>query len=82
MISRDEFIEAMYNENIGTGVHYLSLHLHPYYKETFGFKYDDFPNSAYISDRTISLPFSTKLTDNDVQDVIAAVTKILNHYKK
>ena len=81
-ISRDEFIEAMYNKNIGTGVHYVSLHLHPYYKERFGFQDDDFPNSTYISDRTISLPFSTKLTDKDVQDVIKAVINILKHNKK
>jgi len=43
---------------------------------------DDFPNSAYISERTISLPFSAKLTDNDVQDVIKGVTKVFNYYKK
>ena len=81
-ISRDEFMQELFRENIGTGVHYISLHLHPYYKETFGFKQDDFPNSDYISKRTVSIPFSAKLTDKDVEDVIEGVTKILNHYKK
>jgi len=81
-ISRDEFIQKLFEENIGTGVHYISLHLQPYYKETFGFKQDDFPNSNYISERTVSIPFSAKLTDKDVKDVIEGVTKILNHYKK
>ncbi|MGI0027450.1 MAG: DegT/DnrJ/EryC1/StrS family aminotransferase, partial [Nitrosopumilaceae archaeon] len=81
-ISRDEFIEALQRENVGIGIHFVSLHLHPYYKENFGFKHDDFPNAAYISDRTVSLPFSAKLTDNDVQDVIKAVTKVLDYYKK
>ncbi len=81
-ISRDEFIDALKQENIGTGVHFISLHLQPYYKENFGFKSDDFTNSTYISDRTISLPFSAKLTDDEVQDVIKAVKKVLNHYKK
>jgi len=78
-ISRDEFMNALQKENIGTGVHYISLHLQPYYKETFGFKEDDFPNAAYISERTISIPFSAKLTEKDTQDVINAITKVINH---
>jgi len=81
-ISRDEIIDALKRENIGSSVHFISLHLQPYYIEKFGFKMDDFPNSAYISERTISLPLSAKLTDNDVQDVIKGVTKVLNYYKK
>jgi len=81
-ISRDEFMQELFRENIGTGVHYISLHLHPYYKDTFGFKKDDFPNSDYISERTVSIPFSAKLTDQDVDDVIEGVTKVLNNNKK
>jgi len=77
-ISRDEFMNALQRENIGTGVHYISLHLQPYYKETFGFNENDFPNSAYISKRTVSIPFSAKLTEIDVQDVIDATTKVIN----
>jgi len=78
-ISRDEIIEKLFKENIGSGVHYRSLHLHEYYRENYGFKHDDFPNSSYISDRTISLPLSPKLTNDDVQDVIQALKKVLNH---
>jgi len=81
-ITRDEFMQELHKENIGTGVHYISLHLQPYYKETYGYKYDDFPNAAYISDRTVSIPFSAKLTDKDVQDVINAVDQVLIHNKK
>jgi len=80
--SRDEFMSALRRENIGTGVHYISLHLQTYYKETFGFKKDDFPNSAYISERTVSIPFSAKLTEKDVQDVIDAIAKVINHNMK
>jgi dTDP-4-amino-4,6-dideoxygalactose transaminase len=72
-ISRDEFQDRLHRMNIGTGVHFISLHLHPYYKELFGFQPDDFPNSHYVSERTISLPLSAKLTDKDVEDVILAV---------
>jgi len=81
-ISRDEFMSELRKENIGTGVHYISLHLQDYYKETFGFKRDDFPNSAYISERTISIPFSAKLTEKDVQDVVDAVIKVVKRNMK
>ena len=77
-ISRDEFLGEIVRENIGVGVHFISLHLQPYFKETFGLKKDDFPNSAFISERTVSIPFSAKLTEKDVQDVINAITKVLN----
>jgi dTDP-4-amino-4,6-dideoxygalactose transaminase len=81
-LSRDDIMNALYKENIGTGIHYISLHLHEYYVKRFGFKKDDYPNAAYVSDRTISLPLSAKLADQDVSDVINAVTKILNYYRK
>ena len=79
---RDTIQQALYQENIGTGIHFISLHLHPYYQKTFGFKKDDFPNAAYVSERTISLPFSSKLSNEDVDDVIKALTKVLTQYKK
>ena len=75
--TRDDVLAALTKENIGVGVHYLALHTHPYYAETYGLQPDDFPNAQFISDRTLSLPFSAKLTDADVADVIAAVQKVL-----
>jgi len=77
-IDRDTFQQALFEENIGTGIHFSALHLHDYYRKTFGFKKGDFPNAEYISERTISLPFSSALTDQDVSDVIFAVKEILN----
>ena len=79
---RDTIQQALYAENIGTGIHFISLHLHPYYQETFGYKRSDYPNATYVSDRTISLPLSAKLTDEDVTDVINAVTKVLTNHTK
>jgi len=81
-ITRDQFMDALHKENIGTGVHYIALHLHPYYSEKYDLKRGMFPNAEYISDRTVSLPLSAKLTDGDVENVIEAVHKILNHYAK
>lgn len=77
-ITRDEFLDKMTAKNIGVGVHYIALHLHPYYKEEFGYAKGDFPNAEWISKRTVSLPLSAKLTDSDVGDVIEAVVEILD----
>jgi dTDP-4-amino-4,6-dideoxygalactose transaminase len=76
-IKRDEFLAKMTAKNIGVGVHYIALHLHPYYRKTYGYKPGDFPNAEWISKRTVSLPLSPKLSDKDVGDVVAAVRSIL-----
>jgi dTDP-4-amino-4,6-dideoxygalactose transaminase len=69
----------MHQLNIGTGVHYLGVHLHPYYRETFGYKPEDFPNSTWVSERTASIPLSPKLSNQDVEDVISAVHNVLGY---
>jgi len=76
-VSRDEFMNEMARRNIGVGVHYLALHLHPFYQHAYGYRPGDFPNAEWISERTVSIPLSAKLTDEDVQDVIEAVKGIL-----
>jgi dTDP-4-amino-4,6-dideoxygalactose transaminase len=76
-ISRNEFIVRLKAENIGTGIHFTPLHLHSYFAKTFGFARGQFPAAEAIGDRTVSLPLSAKLTDDDVEDVIAAVFRVL-----
>ncbi len=76
-VGRDEVAAALHRQRIGTGIHYRALHLHQYYRETFGYQRGDFPHAEYISDRTMSLPMSPGLTDADVEDVIFAVTRTL-----
>lgn len=71
--TRDEALLDLHGRNIGSGVHYRALHLHPYYREAGGYASGDFPNAEWISERTMSLPLSPKLTDEDVEDVIDAV---------
>jgi dTDP-4-amino-4,6-dideoxygalactose transaminase len=75
--TRDEVLIDLHRQNIGTGVHYRALHLHPYYGEAGGHVRGDFPDAEWISDRTVSLPLSPKLTDEDVEDVIDAVGRTL-----
>jgi dTDP-4-amino-4,6-dideoxygalactose transaminase len=76
-ISRDAFLSAMTDQNIGVGVHYLSIPEHPYYQETFGWQPEDYPHAMRIGRQTVSLPLSPKLSDDDVEDVIIAVYRIL-----
>jgi dTDP-4-amino-4,6-dideoxygalactose transaminase len=79
---RDVIMNAIQAENIGIGVHFRAVHLHPYYVETFSFRRGMFPNAEYYSDRAISLPLYPRMTDADADDVIAAVRKVLAHYRR
>lgn len=81
-ITRNEFIEALKKENIGTSVHFIPLHLHPYYRNTFGYKPQDFPNANAVFERIISLPVYPRMTEANVKDVIAAVRKIIREYRR
>jgi len=72
-VERDAFMEKLHSQNIGTGVHYTALHLHSYYRNTFGYKKGDFPCAEEIGNTTVSLPLSPMLSDRDVEDVVAAV---------
>lgn len=81
-IDRDEFIRCLQAENIYPSVHYRAVHLHSYYRDTFGYKKGDYPIAEDASDRLLTLPFSPKLTEDDVRDVIAAVDKIAAYWGK
>lgn len=76
-LSRDQFLDAMTAHNIGIGVHYRSLPEHPFYQNAFGWRPEMFPHAARIGRQTVSLPLSPKLSDEDVQDVIEAVRRIV-----
>lgn len=79
-VTRDGFCEALKAENVGAGVHYSSLHQMTYYRERFGFKRDDFPNSAHVSDRILTLPLYPSMTDADAGTVVEAVLKLAAFY--
>ena len=81
-IDRDRFIELMAEANIGTSVHFIPVHLMSYYKETYGYKEGDLPVAESYFDTIVSLPLYPKMTDEDVQDVINAVTDIINENHK
>lgn len=79
-ISRDDFLEAMTAQGIGVGVHYLALTEHPHYQERFGWRPEDTPHATRVGRRTVSLPISARLSDQDVTDVISAVRLILESH--
>ena len=76
-VTRDDLLGALTRRNIGAGVHYLSIPEHPYYREHFGWRPEDYPVARRIGRLTVSLPLSPALQDRDVEDVIAAVRDVL-----
>jgi perosamine synthetase len=81
-IDRAQFITALKEHGIGTSVHFIPLHLHPYYRDTFGYKSEDFPRASGVFERIISLPIYPAMSEQDVQRVIAAVTDIVEKNRR
>jgi dTDP-4-amino-4,6-dideoxygalactose transaminase len=76
-VKRDTFIERLYAAGIGCSVHYIPLHLQPYWRDRYDLKPESFPHSQRAFDNMLSLPLYTRMTDGDVQRVIAAVRTAL-----
>ena len=77
---RAEVFRALRGENIGVNVHYIPVHLHPYYRERFGYKGGEFPVAEDAYGRLISLPMFHGMLDEDVRDVIEAVKKVVGSF--
>ena len=76
-IDRAQFIEALKTHHIGTSVHFIPVHLHPFYRERFGYRRGDLPQAEMLYDRIVSLPLYPRMTEADVRDVIQAVRHIV-----
>jgi dTDP-4-amino-4,6-dideoxygalactose transaminase len=79
-VDRQTVIAALDAENIGVGIHYVPVHQHPYYRQQFGFVDSDFPNASFVGERTISLPLSPAMSEQDVDDMATALTRIFRYY--
>jgi len=77
-VHRDRFIELMAEKGIGTSVHFIPLHLHPYWRDRYCLTPDQFPESQRLFEQSVSLPLYTKMTDADQQRVIPAIREILS----
>lgn len=81
-IDRAEFIEKLKNLKIGSSVHFIPVHLHPFYRESFGYKRGDLPHAEAIYDSVLSLPLFPRMTERDVNDVIEAVRHVATTHRR
>jgi perosamine synthetase len=77
---RAQIFRALRAENIGANVHYIPVHMHPYYRDRFGYRGGEFPVAEAAYERLISLPMFHGMNDGDAGDAIAAVSKVMHHY--
>jgi dTDP-4-amino-4,6-dideoxygalactose transaminase len=76
-ISRDQFLDKMNRHMIGTGVHYISLAEHPFYREQYGWRTEDYPVAKEYGEKTASLPLSAKLSDDQITYIAETVKKVI-----
>ncbi|MDQ2887830.1 MAG: DegT/DnrJ/EryC1/StrS family aminotransferase [Chloroflexota bacterium] len=81
-LTRDAFIQALTESQIGTSVHFIPLHIQPFFRDTYHLAAGDFPVALAAYQRAVSLPIYPGMTDEDVDDVIAAVEHIIETHKK
>jgi dTDP-4-amino-4,6-dideoxygalactose transaminase len=81
-IDRAQFIEELKTRSIGSSVHFIPIHLHPYYRDKYGYRPSDYPVAYENYQRIISLPMSAKHTDKDIDDVIEAVLDIVKEHQR
>jgi dTDP-4-amino-4,6-dideoxygalactose transaminase len=81
-ISRDRFIEELRARNISTSVHFIPMHLHPYYRDKYGYKPEQYPVAYHEYQRIVSLPLYPGMADQDVEDVIEAVRNVAKQFRK
>lgn len=75
---RNHFINKMAEKGIGCSVHFIPLHLHPFYINKFGFKIGQFPNAEFVYEHEVSLPLYPKMTRNDIEYVANSVVEVVN----
>jgi dTDP-4-amino-4,6-dideoxygalactose transaminase len=81
-IGRSQFIEELRARNVGASVHFIPVHVHPYYREKYGYSAHDFPVAAANYERLVSLPLHPRLSDEDVDDVIEAVRDVVESFRR
>lgn len=81
-ITRAQFIEELKARNIATSVHFIPIHLHPYYRDRYGWRPEDFPVAYWEYQRLVSLPLHPRLSDADVADVINAVYDVVSVFRR
>jgi len=81
-VGRDEVICELARAGVQCSVHFIPLHLHPFYRDTFGYQPDDFPAALDCYERSISLPLYSAMSDEDVDRVIETVTDVARRFER
>jgi dTDP-4-amino-4,6-dideoxygalactose transaminase len=81
-IGRNQFIDELTALNIGTSVHFIPIHIHPFYQQKYRYKTHQFPVAYASYQRLLSLPLHPLLTDADVSDVITAVLDVAQRFAR
>jgi dTDP-4-amino-4,6-dideoxygalactose transaminase len=81
-IDRGRFIQELKQLDIGTSVHFIPLHLHSYYRDTYGYAPTDFPVAFREFQRVVSLPIYSRMCDEDVEDVISSVSRVVDKWRR
>jgi dTDP-4-amino-4,6-dideoxygalactose transaminase len=81
-IDRAQFVQELRVRNIGSSVHFIPIHLHPYYRDKYGYRPQDFPVAYHSYQTLVSLPLNLQMNDQDVDDVIEAVSDIVKTYHR
>ncbi|MBI3251912.1 MAG: DegT/DnrJ/EryC1/StrS family aminotransferase [Candidatus Omnitrophica bacterium] len=79
-VGRAKIFDALVAENIGVNVHHIPIHLHPYYRRTFGYREGDYPVAELFYQRALTLPLFPRMRQTDVEDVVEAVRKVIAYY--
>ena len=81
-ITRNEFLQQLQKHQVGHSVHFIPLHLHPYYRDTYGFQPENFPVASAAFDRILSIPIYPKMTTSDVDRVVNIVRTIIQEHRR
>ena len=82
LVSRNQIVDALLAENIGAAIHYRALHTHPYYRDKYGFQPDNYPEATAVGDNIFTLPLTPGMSEENVNEVIEAVYKVLAAYRR
>ena len=81
-VDRNEFMQQLKRESVGCSVHWRPLHLHPYYRETFAWRAEEFPVAPALWPRLISLPIFPGMLDEEIEHVIGSVKRLCARYSR
>lgn len=81
-ISRDQLLNLLRAEGIGTGIHFIPVHMHPYYRDKYPASQETLPEATKVASSIFSLPLYPKMTSTDILDTIRALAKLLTYYKR